>query len=276
MMDILSRNIPVPSKMEFVQLPVDRIRPNPYQPRKVFDHIALEELAASIKVHGVMQPVTVRRVGALGYELVAGERRLRASKLAALSEIPAIIVDISDNESAILALIENLQRQDLRFMEEAESYYHLLNEHGFTQEDLAKKIGKNQSTVANKMRLLKLPPLVKKMIFDNDLTERHARALLKLPDEQLQLKVLKIVCHKKLNVSQTEQLIEKTIDQYTALQNQTCVKKSALTFNVRDMRIFTNTIKQAVGYIKKAGVQATAVMHEREHCIEYVIQIPKN
>ena len=191
---------------------IDCIRPNPYQPRKQFNKQALDELCESIKQYGVLQPINVRQITATSYELVAGERRLRAAKMAGLTEIPAIVINVDDNNSAVMALIENLQREDLNYMEEAEGYNNLITEHGFTQEELAQKIGKSQSTIANKIRLLKLPPLVKKILFDNNLTERHARALLKLHDEQLQLKVLKIVCERGLNVKKTEELVERAIE----------------------------------------------------------------
>ena len=141
---------------------IENIRPNPYQPRKQFNKISLEELCESVRQYGVIQPINVRRLSTNMFELVAGERRLRAATMAGLKKIPCIIVNINDNDSAVLALIENLQREDLSYMEEAEGYNNLINEHGFTQEELAKKIGKSQSTIANKIRLLKLPPLVKK------------------------------------------------------------------------------------------------------------------
>ena len=173
-----------------VYIRIENIRPNPYQPRKKFERASLEELCESIKQYGIIQPINVRISGS-GYELVAGERRLRAAEMAGLREIPAIILDVSDNDSAIMALIENLQREDLTYFEEAEGYQNLLSEHNLTQEELAEKIGKSQSTIANKIRLLRLSPLIKKILIDNSLTERHARALLKLHDEQLQLKVLK-------------------------------------------------------------------------------------
>lgn len=144
---------------------IDHIRPNPYQPRKQFNKMALEELCESIKQYGVLQPINVRRLSHGTYEIVAGERRLRAATMAGLMEIPAIIINVDDNDSAVMALIENLQREDLSYMEEAEGYSNLINEHGFTQEELAQKIGKSQSTVANKIRLLKLSPLVKKNTF---------------------------------------------------------------------------------------------------------------
>ena len=180
-------------------LSIDCVRPNPYQPRKQFNKGSLEQLCESIKQYGVIQPINVRRISTNNYELVAGERRLRAATMAGLKEIPAVVININDNDSAVIALIENLQREDLSYMEEAEGYNNLINEHGFTQEELAQKIGKSQSTIANKIRLLKLPPMVKKILSDNSLTERHARALLKLHDEQLQLKVLRRVCERGLN-----------------------------------------------------------------------------
>jgi ParB family chromosome partitioning protein len=260
-------------KNKVISLAIEKIKPNPYQPRKHFDKAALEELSASIRQYGVLQPINVRKIGSGGYELVAGERRLRASKMAELREIPAIVVDIDDNDSAVLALIENLQREDLSFMEEAEGYFHLISEHGFTQEELAQKVGKNQSTIANKLRLLKLPPLVKKMITDNNLTERHARALLKLPDEQLQLKILKTVCEKGLNVKRTEELIQKTIEKVT--DNSDKPKKGKQIRAFRDIRIFVNTLKQAVDMMKQSGIEAKASQTDKGDYIEYVIRIPK-
>ncbi|UZQ83009.1 ParB/RepB/Spo0J family partition protein [Thermoanaerobacter sp. RKWS2] len=178
------------SKMQEISyLPIDSIRPSPYQPRKTFDIKNLQELSESIKVYGVLQPITVRMVGNNSYELVAGERRLKASKLAGLTEIPAIIVNAQDEDAAVLALIENLQREDLNFIEEAEGYYNLINDHHLTQEQLAKMLGKSQSTIANKLRILKLSKEIKEKLLENDLTERHARALLRLPDEELQKKL---------------------------------------------------------------------------------------
>jgi len=188
---------------------INSIRPNPYQPRKQFNKAALDELCESVKQYGVMQPINVRKISNNTYELVAGERRLRAATMAGLTEIPAIVINVDDNDSAVIALIENLQREDLTYLEEAEGYNNLITEHGFTQEQLAQKIGKSQSTIANKIRLLRLSPLVKKILMDNNLTERHARALLKLHDEQLQLKVLKIVCERGYNLTFTVKTTQK-------------------------------------------------------------------
>jgi ParB family chromosome partitioning protein len=253
---------------------IDYIRPNPYQPRKQFNKLALDELCESIKQYGVLQPINVRKISLSTYELVAGERRLRAAIMAGVKEIPAIIINVDDNDSAVMALIENLQREDLNYMEEAEGYSNLINEHGFTQEQLAQKIGKSQSTVANKIRLLKLSPLVKKILADNNLTERHARALLKLHDEQLQLKVLRLVCERGLNVKKTEELVERAIDKFSRDVKQNSGERK-MTKAIKDVRIFVNTIKQAIDIMKQSGVNAKAAQIDRGEYIEFVVRVPK-
>jgi ParB family chromosome partitioning protein len=257
-------------------LNIECVRPNPYQPRKQFSKAALDELCDSIKQYGVIQPRNVRKISINNYELVAGERRLRAAIMAGLTEIPAIIVNVNDNDSAVLALIENLQREDLNYMEEAEGYNHLINDHGFTQEELAQKISKSQSTIANKIRLLRLPPMVKKMLSDNNLTERHARALLKLHDEQLQLKVLKHVCEKGLNVKATEELVEKAIERFSKQDKEKeKAPEKKFTRAIKDIRIFINTVRQAIDLMKKAGVNAKAAQLDRGDYVEFIIRIPK-
>lgn len=258
-------------------LNIDNVRPNPYQPRKQFSKAALEELCESIKQYGVIQPINVRKISTNHYELVAGERRLRAAIMAGLKEIPSIIVNVNDNDSAVMALIENLQREDLNYMEEAEGYNNLINDHGFTQEELAQKISKSQSTIANKIRLLRLPPMVKKILSDNSLTERHARALLKLHDEQLQLKVLKLVCEKGLNVKKTEELVERAIEKYSRQEKEKeKVPERKFTRAIKDIRIFVNTIRQAIDLMKKSGVNAKAAQLDRGEYVEFIIRIPKN
>ncbi len=259
---------------DIIYIDIDNIRPNPYQPRKHFNKASLEELCESIKQYGVIQPINVRKISNNNYELVAGERRLKAASMAQLKEIPAIIVNVDDNDSAILALIENLQRENLNYLEEAEGYSNLISEHNLTQEELARKIGKSQSTIANKIRLLKLSPIIKKILIDNNLTERHARALLKLHDEQLQLKVIRYVCEKGLNVKRTEDLVDKVIERY--------LRKKSLKENerkmsraVKDIRIFVNTIKQAVDIMKKSGVNAKAAQFDRGDYFEFIVRVPK-
>ncbi len=255
-------------------LSIDCVRPNPYQPRKQFSKGALEELCESIQQYGVIQPINVRKMSNNNYELVAGERRLRAAVMAGLKEIPAIVINVSDNDSAVMALIENLQREDLSYIEEAEGYIHLINEHGFTQEELAQKVGKSQSTIANKIRLLRLPLMVKKILSDNNLTERHARSLLKLHDEQLQLKVLKHVCNRGLNVKKTEELVERAIEKCVKNEKEN-VPERKFTKAIKDIRIFINTIRQAIDLMKKSGVNAKAAQIDRGEYVEFIIRIPK-
>lgn len=259
---------------KITMIPIDLIRPNPYQPRKKFDQSSMDELCKSIKQYGVIQPINVRKISNTHYELVAGERRLRATAMSGQKEIPAIIVDVGEDDSAVMALIENLQRENLGYMEEAEGYLNLIKEHGLTQEELAQKIGKSQSTIANKIRLLRLPPMVKKILADNGLTERHARALLKLNDEQLQLKVLQKVVEKGLNVRKTEELVQKVIDKYCNPSKDTD-NKARITKSIKDIRIFVNTIRQAIETMKKSGVNARAAQIDRGEYLEFIVRIPK-
>ncbi len=266
-------------------LPLESIRMNPYQPRKEFARSSLVELANSILEYGVLQPISVRMLKTGTYELIAGERRLRASRLAGLSEIPAIIFQINDNDSAILALVENLQRENLNYMEEAEGYYSLLMDHGFTQEELSAKVGKSQSTIANKIRLLRLPPMVKRIINENSLSERHARSLLRLPDEQLQIRALKSICDKGMSVQETEEMVRDLMVQYVRPDPNRVFGRSEIAesrkkhgkvkFIIKDIRVFVNTIREAVNMMKEAGIHARAAQFDREDYIEFVIRIPK-
>lgn len=250
---------------EVIYLDVDKIFPNPNQPRKVFVENQLEELASSISEHGLLQPVSVRYIRGK-YELIAGERRLRACKKAEIKYIPAIIINLSDENSAYLAIIENLQRQDLNFIEEAAGIYRLINEFNLTQEQLAKKIGKNQSTVANKLRLLKLSDEVKEMLIEYGLTERHGRALLKLPKEEDRLKVIEKVIDLEMNVKKTEDYIEKYLEKNQKTkkdENEYKIKRI-----IKDIRLFTNTIKQAVDMMEESGLKTNYELKETEEgCI---------
>ncbi|MBQ4526753.1 MAG: nucleoid occlusion protein [Clostridia bacterium] len=255
------------------QIPIHMIKPNPHQPRRRFDRTTITELADSIRKYGVIQPITVRKLNDSIYELIAGERRLRACSEAGLLKIPAIVVNMNDNDSAVVALIENIQRENLSFMEEAEAYRNLLTNHGFTQDELAKKLGKNQSSVANKVRLLKLPMVVREIIKDNLLTERHARALLRLENCDRQIKALETITDENLNVSQTEELIDKM------LESKNCKKPGTYPIAekncIKDVRIFVNTVRHAVDIMKKHGVDAEATENEYDDYIEYIIHIPK-
>lgn len=250
------------------QISVDKILPNPFQPRRSFDGEALEEMSRSIRQYGVIQPVTVRKISPTLYELIAGERRLRASKCAGLDKIPAIVVEMSDGDSAAAALVENLQREDLTFMEEAEAYSSLIALHGFTQEHIALKLGKSQSAVANKLRLLRLPESVKVSISENNLTERHARALLRIPSEEKQLEAIKKICESSLNVSETDAYVEKLLSE----KKESGKKRMGM---MKDVRIFMNTISRAVSVMVESGIAAEAKKTEFEEYYEYVIKIPK-
>lgn len=265
----------VSGKNKIVQeIPIDKIRPNPYQPRKEFSKQALEELSQSIKEYGVLQPITVRRIGSDSYELVAGERRLRASKMVGMEYIPAIVIATHEKDSAILAMIENLQREDLHYLDEAVGYASLIQDHGFTQEELAKKIGKNQSTIANKIRLLRLPDNIKKLLIMNNLTERHARALLRIPDDELKLKALKQIIKKKYTVKETEMMITRILKKLQFEQNEKMDQVKMHRY-YSDTRIFINTIKKAVNMIKEYGLKPQVTQKDKDDCIEIIVKIPK-
>jgi ParB family chromosome partitioning protein len=250
---------------------VELISPNVYQPRKHFNEEAIEELSQSIKAYGIIQPLTVRKSGENRYELVAGERRLRAAKKIGLEQVPVIIIDITDKESAAIALLENLQREDLNFLEEALAYYNLIQDHSYTQEQLAQTIGKKQSTIANKLRLLKLDKEITSVLVEHKLTERHARALLRLPNVNLQKKVLKVIIDKSLNVKNTEDLIEKEL--LKLCRDEVAVEGKKKIKGIFGPRVYINTIKQV---FDKYGINAEYKSKELEDSIEVTIRIPKN
>ncbi len=251
------------------ELPLNDIRPNPYQPRRQFSEGELAELADSIRRYGVLQPIVVRS-GDEGLELVAGERRLRACKMLGLDTIPAVVRDLSDEDLAVLALVENLQREDLHFLEEAQGYQRLLEEFGLTQEELAKRIGKSQSTIANKIRLLKLSPPVQDFISREIISERHARALLKLPGEEEQLAILEKIIERGLTVQETEAYIARL------LQEKKRKDKGRKVVRIyKDMRIFFNTIQQAVQELQRVGFAARMERVEKDDYYKVTVLIPK-
>jgi len=249
---------------------VDLISPNIYQPRKHFDEEAIDELAQSIKLYGIIQPLSIRRIGNERYELVAGERRLRAAKKLGLKEVPTLIVDITDRDSAAIALLENLQREDLNFIEEAEAYNNLMKEHNYTQERLAEVIGKKQSTIANKIRILRLNEEVRKVLLDNNLTERHARALLKLPTADSQIKILNAIIKKSLNVKNSEELINKFLISLRRDEIASDGKKRIK--GIFSPRVYINTVKQV---FDKFGLNAEYSSRESDKNIQITITIPK-
>jgi len=254
---------------EIVYLPLDKIHPNPYQPRRIFDRNSLDELAASIREYGVLQPLSVRLMNGYRYELIAGERRLRASRLAGLSSVPVVVINISDQDSAILALIENLQRQNLHFLEEAEGFQNLITDYSFTQEELAERVGKNQSTIANKLRILRLSKEIQKILIEHALTERHARALLRLTDERKQIEVLKKVVKHDLTVRKTEELVEKILHKPMPEDDKTI----AIQHYIRDIRILANSIKENLEMVKSAGVDTKFDMLQTDVGYDIHIQL---
>ena len=250
-------------------LPINQIRPNPHQPRRHFDAKALAELAESIRTYGILQPLTVRRVSG-GYELVAGERRLRASRMAELKEVPCLVAQVDEKDSALLALIENLQRRDLDFWDEAEAIARLISRYDLSQEQAAKKIGKSQSAVANKLRLLRLSDGVRQKLQEAGLTERHARALLRLTDEQEQLRVIGHIVKGQMNVAQTEDYIERLLQ-----QRQTVPPKGRTTYIIKDVRLFLNSISRGLDMMRQAGVEADWGRKDTDEAILLTIRIPK-
>lgn len=262
---------PIASRNTLFSIPVEAIRRNPNQPRRIFDEAALFELAESIRSCGVIQPLNVRKTGENTYELISGERRLKASKLIGLKTVPAIVMNIEEEKSAVIALIENLQRENLSFFEEALAYEKLITNFSLTQDELAFKLGKSQSAIANKLRLLKLSDEVKSKIIEHNLTERHCRAFLRISDEILQLKVLKTVTDKGLNVNETEKYID---DILIDIKKEKRRNKRVIPL-FKDIRIFTNTVNQAVEIMKKAGVETKTKKKETEDYIEYHIVIDK-
>lgn len=251
-------------------LPIKSIFPNPSQPRRFFSQEGLEELAASIKEHGVLQPLSVRKVEG-SYELVSGERRLRASKLAGLTEVPCILVKVDSEESSLLALVENLQRRDLDFVEEAAALARLIRTYGLSQDETARRIGKSQSAVANKLRLLRLSPDVLTLLREQGYTERHARALLRLGNDDLQLQAARAVVEGGFTVSRTEEYVEALL---SPAPDQPSPKRKT-TFLIKDVRFFLNTVTRGLTMMKTAGVNAAYERKETDDSIFLTIRIPK-
>ena len=250
-----------------IYLHPDVLHPNPNQPRKRFSPDGLEELAASIREHGVLQPLTVRKVDG-SFELVSGERRLRAARMAGLSEVPCIVIDVDGVCSSLLALVENLQRRDLDFLEEAMALDRLIHTYDLSQDEAARRIGKSQSAVANKLRLLKLSPRLLDRLRQNGLTERHARALLRLETEEQQWEVLEYVIDHHLTVAQTEAYIEARLTPPPPPKEKT-------TLILKDVRLFLNTVTKGLSMMKDAGVNAEYGRQETEDAILLTIKIPK-
>lgn len=259
------------AKNKVITVGVDAVLRNPNQPRKIFEEAPLLELAESIRSCGIIQPLTVRKLNDNTYELIAGERRLKAAKLIGLKEVPVLVMNVNEDASALIALIENLQRKDLTFFEEAVSYDKLMREFAYTQDELAFKLGKKQSTIANKLRLLKLSDEIKARAIEFGLSERHCRALLRVESEEQRLKVLNTILQRNLNVAETELYIDRMLLEKASREK----KEKRMIPLFKDIRIFSNTVKQAVEMMTKAGVSADSKKNETDDYIEYVIRIDK-
>ena len=253
-----------------LELQIANIRPNPYQPRRAFDEESLRELASSIQHHGILQPLTVRPAGDGRWELVAGERRLRAARMAGLETVPCICRAADDRESALLALVENLQRRDLHYLEEAAAIASYIRQTGVTQEEAAAQLGRSPSALANKLRLLRLSPACRELLVENGLTERHARCLLRLEDEEERLSAARHIADRQLNVAQAEQYIEHRL---AVLQSTPPAGRR--TFILKDVRLFLNSLDRGLKLIREAGVGAESRREDTEDAILLTIRIPK-
>ena len=250
-------------------IPLGRIRPNPQQPRRSFDEEGLAELAASIRSCGILQPLTVRRAGE-GYELVAGERRLRAARIAGLREVPCLVAQVGEEDSALLALMENLQRRDLDCWEEAQAIARLISRYGLSQEEAARRLGRAQPTVANKLRLLRLPEDVRALLRENGLTERHARALLRLQDPEVQRRAAGDMVRRGMNVAQAEAYVEKLLQ-----SAQVTPPRGRSTYILKDVRLFLNSVDRGLHLMRQAGVDAGWNRQDTDREILLTLRIPK-
>lgn len=256
---------------EVQRIATEKLLPNPYQPRKQFKSEELLSLAESIKENGILQPLLARRINNSDYyEIIAGERRLRAAILANLATVPCLIVDCDYEESAVYSIIENIQRSDLSFFEEAQAINQMQNHFGMTQEQIAKRLGKSQSALSNKLRLLKLPADVRYFIEKEGLSERHARALLRLDTEKQMWTALNLIKEKGLNVQQTEEYINSITNKEVKPHKNNIVKI------FKDVRIFVNTVNKAINTMKEAGIPAESNKTETDDYIEFLVRIPKN
>ena len=268
-----TRTRPGVRRGNIVWLPAEDIAPNPVQPRKLFDEKALEELSQSIKSYGILNPLTVRCRGGK-YELVAGERRLRAAKLAGLQEVPCILLDVNMEDASLIALIENLQRRDLDFIEEAVGLSRLIGMFGMSQEEAARRIGKSQSAVANKLRLLKLPRDVLENLRSYGLSERHGRALLRLTEPNAQRMALEYIAANSLTVAATEEYIEALLSSPAGDEPDRPEPKRTLI--LKDVRVFLNSLNRSLDLMKQGGIDAGVRRVETEDSLILTISIPKN
>ena len=255
-----------------IWLPAEEISPNPVQPRKQFEEKALEELSQSIRSYGILNPLTVRCRGGK-YELVAGERRLRAARLAGLTEVPCILLDVNMEDASLIALVENLQRKDLDFIEEAIGLSRLIRMFGMSQEEAARRIGKSQSAVANKLRLLKLPRDVLESLRDNGLSERHGRALLRLTDPNAQRMALAVMAESGMTVAAAEAYVDALLKGGEEAEEKPGQKRTMI---LKDVRVFLNSLNRSLDLMKQGGIDAGVRREETEDSLILTISIPKS
>jgi len=260
---------------EVVKLPIEKITPNRYQPRTIFDEEKIEELARTINTHGIIQPIVLRPLEEDGFEIIAGERRFRAMKKLGWTEVPAIVREMSDKETASVALIENLQREELTAIEEAMAYEKLLQLHSLTQEALAQRLGKGQSTIANKLRLLKLPERIQESILKREISERHARALIPLKEADQQLMVFDEMLENQYNVKQLEERVQEVLNPVAATVEEEKKEKPKRKAVSKDVRIALNTIRQSLSMVTKSGIQLKTEEEDGEDFYQIIVKIPK-
>jgi ParB family chromosome partitioning protein len=257
------------------EIPVEKIFPNPNQPRQSFDDEGISELAQSIRQVGLIQPLVVRRMEG-GFELVAGERRLRACKSIGMQNVTCIVQnDVYEEDSAMMALIENLQRENLHYLEEAQCYAALIDNYSLKQEDLAVRLGKSQSSIANKLRVLKLAPAVKSAMTEAHLTERHARALLRIRDEQTQLELVNKISERGLSVKDTEKLVDKTLNKLYDQRTEGAKPRPVIIRLVKDYRLFMNSINTAINQLRETGMRVEVEQTDRDDGVDITIHVTR-
>ncbi len=260
--------------MEIIDIPLEKIQRNPYQPRHEFDENELIDLAKSIRAYGLIQPIVVRAVED-GYQIVAGERRYRACCMLGMKEIQSVVQEMNDEKAAAVSLIENIQRKELNYFEEANAYNILINQFGMTQDELARKIGRSQSAIANKLRILKLPEAVKEMIEPAVVSERHARALLKINNAETQMEVIRQIFEKELTVKETEELVDKLSRNNIPGESKRSNSNQNVSMIIRDARIFLNTIRETIKRARQTGVDIVMEERDLEEQYEITIKIAK-
>lgn len=270
------RKCTTPCSKEIQELPIASIQPSPYQARRTFSSKALQELALSIRQHGLLQPISVRALPGGRYQLIAGERRLRACRLIGQATIRAVVLSVDEHQAALLCMVENLQREGLHFFEEAEGFASLIRVHGLTQEQVAERLGKQQSTIANKLRLLRLPQQVREIVIRCGLSERHARALLRLPNASMQLQIAQRIAAEGLNVRATDTLVERILQELMPLEEAEEPASGRVRRAYGDWRLLNNAIKTSVNQMVTAGLPVQYFLRDAGDNMEILVLVPKN